>query len=149
PGVTETIASGQMYPDYDSHCAIMSLPHMFATSLETVPANIPYLFADPQLVEEWRPKVEAHARAGALRVGLVWAGNPTQPADARRSTTLASLAPLADVDGVTFFSLQVGGAAAAQAKSPPTNMDLVDLTGEVTDFADTAALIEHLDLVIT
>src|SRR6202034_1445040 len=89
-----------------------------------------------------------------LKVGLVWAGGgrPNQPelaaVDGRRSMALAQMAPLADVDGVSFLSLQKG-APAAQAARPPLGMVLHDFTEDLQDFADTAALISVLDLVVS
>ena len=136
---------------FDGHCPMMSLPLAFGTTLETIPNETPYLAADPAAVARWRLRVAALA---GLRVGLCWAGNPRteQPSahaiDLRRSITLAQYAPLAGVAGATFVSLQKGEAA-AQAAAPPGRLSLHDWTGELTDFADTAALIEALDLVIT
>ena len=82
-----------------------------------------------------------------MKVGLAWAGSPTHKSDRNRSMKLSDLAPLGQVPGVRFFSLQKG-AAAADAKTPPAGMKFVDWTEELKDFADTAALIANLDLVI-
>ena len=92
----------------------------------------------------WRQRV---APLQGLKVGLVWAGNPTMAADRRRSIMLDRLAPLGGLAGITFISLQKGPAA-TQASQPPAGMVLHDWTNELQGFADTAALIETLDLVI-
>ncbi|HYD66946.1 tetratricopeptide repeat protein [Azospirillum sp.] len=151
PGLERVIAQGEPRPEYDAHCPLLSLPLAFGTRLETIPAGMPYLHADPAAVERWRARL---AEDGALRVGLVWAGNPRRNAinahaiDRRRSMRLEQFAPLAGVPGVRFVSLQKGEETAPQAKTPPAGMDLVDWMDEVGDFADTAALIANLDLVI-
>lgn len=132
------------------HCPLLSLPRAFRTDLDSIPAAVPYLSADPRAVARWRARLPADGR---LKVGLVWSGDPrphspkANAVDRRRSLTLAALAPLAAVRGVVFVSLQKG-AAAAQAQEPPAGMDIVDCMDEVTDFADTAALARCLDLVI-
>jgi hypothetical protein len=150
-GVSRIIGPGDEVPDHDLRCPMMSLPLAFGTTIETIPAEIPYLRADPDDVAAWR-----HRLAGitAKRIGLVWAGEAqigaidALAADKRRSTMLAALAPLATIPGCIFFSLQLGPTA-DQAVHPPAGMILHDFTSELKDFADTAALIESLDLVIS
>jgi hypothetical protein len=83
-----------------------------------------------------------------LKVGLAWAGNPQYPDDRNRSTHLQTLAPLGQVPGVQFYSLQTGNAA-FEASNPPAGLNLTDYSADLTDFAETAALIANLDLVIT
>jgi tetratricopeptide (TPR) repeat protein len=142
----ELVFSDQPLPSFDVHCPLMSLPLAFGTRLDTVPATVPYFHVAPGVAETWGKKLGP--RTGRLRVGLAWAGNPKQVVDTRRSITLSHLSPLSKVPGVTFYSLQKGYAA-AQTANPPPGMELIDLTGEIEDFADTAALISHLDLVIS
>ncbi|TWA84829.1 tetratricopeptide (TPR) repeat protein [Azospirillum brasilense] len=150
-GVTAAIAWGDELPAFDRHIPMMSLPRAFATDLDSIPAAVPYLHADPADVAAWRARVPADGRA---RVGLVWAGSPrtvrgvASPIDRRRSLPLAALAPLADVPGVRFVSLQMGPGASQLAEAP-AGMDIDDPMAGVRDFADTAALAETLDLVIT
>ncbi|WP_051340629.1 tetratricopeptide repeat protein [Azospirillum halopraeferens] len=152
-GVAAILAKGDPLPDFDVHCPLLSLPLAFGTRLDSVPASIPYLHPPDAEVETWRHRL-AQDGAGALRVGLVWAGNPRKDVpganavDRLRSITLGQLAPLAGTPGVRFYSLQKGDEAAAQAKAPPPGLDLVDRMDAVGDFADTAALISHLDLVV-
>jgi hypothetical protein len=122
----------------------MSLPHIFKTNLSKIPAEIPYLRADESLVSQWRNRM---ADIGGRKIGLAWAGRPKDTNDLDRSLNLLQLAPLAQVPGVTFLSLQKGEAA-RQAADPPHGMNLVDWTADLHDFADTAALIANLDLVI-
>jgi Flp pilus assembly protein TadD len=140
------ISSPADLPPFDLHCPMMSLPFLLGTRLETVPAGVPYLRANPSLLEHWLAKVNAAGCPGK-KIGLVWAGNPEHVIDACRSSRLADFAPLAGVDA-TFFSLQKGPAS-SQAAAAPTGMKLIDLTQDLHDFADTAALVSGLDLVIT
>jgi Flp pilus assembly protein TadD len=149
-GVTATIARGDALPPFDLHCPLLSLPRAFGTTVETVPRETPYLAANPELVAAWRQRL---AGVAGLRVGLVWAGGQRldvelAAAGRRRSTTLAAMAPLGEVPGVSFVSLQKD-APPAQAAHPPPGMTLYDFTSDLHDFVDTAALIECLDLVIS
>ena len=143
-GVSECVPfSARTYPSFDMHCPIMSLPLAFGTTLETIPpANyLPPLPAER--ITQWESRLGPHDR---LRVGLVWSGNPKQGNDRNRSMPFAHLAPLLDLDA-TFVSLQKDprpGDAALLAKS-----NVVDLTADLTDFAETAALVSCLDVVIT
>jgi len=149
PGIAQVVVRGQALPPFDLHCPLLSLPRAFGTTLATVPGK-PYLAADPADSASWRERLAA---LPGLKVGLVWAGEPREnwpklaAIDARRSMALKTLAQLGDAAGVSFISLQKGKPA-AQATDPPAGMSLVDHTAELKDFADTAALIENLDLVI-
>jgi len=134
---------GDTLPDFDYHCPLLSLPRLLSTTIATIPAETPYLQADPERVAVWRARLEPYP---GLRVGLVWAGNPAMGADGRRSIALAQLSSLADLPGATFVSLQTGASA---AQSPPLGMVLLDWTDELIDFAETAALVEALDLIIS
>lgn len=144
-GVSVIVPSGQAPPTCDVRCPMMSLPFALGLAQEAdIPADVPYLQVDPARAARWRRRVEA---LDGLRVGLVWAGNPAQlRMDMRRSVALQQLAPIADVPGVSLISLQKG--EAATAVSGPPMQRLHDWTSELTDFAETAALIQQLDLVI-
>ena len=150
PGVAQIIAQGDKIPSFSTHCPLLSLPRAFATRLGTIPAPIPYLQAEPGLAAAWAARLPGDGR---LRVGLVWAGSAHATAtgmtvsDQRRSVKLASLAPLGDHPRVQFISLQTG-APAAELHHPPHPLAILD-PGPLRDFADTAALIASLDLVIT
>ena len=143
-GVDQIVCPGDEPPDFEVYRGIMSMPLIFGTTLETVPNQVPYLRADASKVRRWRKIIEP----GGVRVGLVWAGAGGYGNDKNRSMTLERLAPLSRVEGVRFYSLQKGDAA-AQAQSPPEGMEVLDLSAELTDFSETAAAIENLDLVIT
>ncbi len=150
PGIT-VIDEGQTPESFDLHCPMMSLPLALGTNLDSIPATIPYLRADPDLVSHWRTRLAA---LPGIKIGLVWAGSPRpdQPEadaiDKRRSMALANYAALADIPGISLISLQKG-APAEQARTPPAGMVLYDWTDELADFADTADLVAALDLVIT
>jgi len=146
PGIAKWLAAGEVIPPFDVHCPLLSLPLAFRTTLESIPSKLPYLFPDPELLRAWRPKLAAYP--AQLKVGVAWAGKPTHENDRNRSMTLAQLAPLMQVPGARFFSLQKGEPA-AQARTLPAALRLVDWTDDLNDFADTAALIANLDLVIS
>lgn len=145
------LSQDDIVPPFDVYCPLMSLPLACGTTQATIPADVPYLFAEPDAAARWRDRL---ADLPGLRIGLCWAGDPRpdQPeanaVDRRRSLPLRAFAPLASVRGVTFVSLQKG-TPAAQATAPPPGLSLHDWTGALEDFADTAALIAGLDLVIT
>jgi Tfp pilus assembly protein PilF len=150
-GVTDIVSLDQPLPDCDFHAALMSCPHVLGTTLDTVPGDCPYIAADPDRVAGW---ADCLASAPGLRVGLVWAGNPrlSIPAlnrvDARRSLALARLRPLLVLPDIRMVSLQKGEAAAQIAALPPAEQPL-DPMAMVSDFAETAAILANLDLVIT
>lgn len=135
-------------PGFDAWCPLSSLPLLHATRLETIPASVPYLSADPARAAAWRARLDAALPSGLLRVGLAWAGRPTHPNDANRSTTLASLAGLAAVPGLAFVALQKGPAA-AQAASWPGPATLLDLDAGIASFDDTAAILAGLYLMVS
>lgn len=145
-GIGQVVVQGEALPPFSAHVPMMSLPGVFGTTLESVPWRGPYVQADPERSAAWRPR--AGRGDGALKVGLAWAGRPQQWDDRKRSITLDMLAPLAQASGAVFYSVQMGEAA-AQSASPPAGMNLVDLTAGIRDFSDTAALLSHLDLMIT
>jgi tetratricopeptide (TPR) repeat protein len=143
--IDHLVLHGQRRPLFDFYCPIMSLGLVFGTNLQTIPAEVPYLRPPAELCEAWGRKL-GPAR-GRLRVGIVWAGSPNHGNDRRRSIRLDQLAPLASVPNIEFFSLQKGKPA-EQVNQPPNGMSLANLSPDITDFADTAAIISHLDLVI-
>jgi tetratricopeptide (TPR) repeat protein/glycosyltransferase involved in cell wall biosynthesis len=142
PAPVTLVAIGDPLPAYDVHCPLMSLPLAFATTVDTIPSPANYLAPEVVALERWRQRVGADQPG--FRVGVVWAGNPRHLADRRRSIPFAALAPLWRVDGVRWFSLQVGARTADLACERIT-----DLSDGLSDFAETAAAITALDLVIT
>jgi Tfp pilus assembly protein PilF len=146
--VERVIAQGDALPDYDFYCPTMSLPMAFGTRLETIPANVPYLATDSESVNTWRNR-SAVGNSKDLKVGLAWAGKPRVQSpdliavDRRRSMPVELLAPLMDIKGIQFYSLQKDGPPA------PKEFRIINLMDKCDDFADTAALIANLDLVIT
>ena len=144
-GVAEVLPkSAGSLPDFDLYCPVCSLPLAFDTRLETIPASLPYLPSpDVERVQTWEDRLGPRER---LRVGLVWSGNPKHFNDHNRSIPLKLLVPLLDADA-TFVSLQKDPRAsdAAILRERP---EIIDLTSGFVDFAETAALISCLDIVI-
>jgi tetratricopeptide (TPR) repeat protein len=145
-GIHQLIVSGEELPAFDVHCPLLSLPLAFDTTLETVPAAIPYISADILLTDKWKDLLKHDD--SKLKIGIVWAGNPGFKQNRYRNIPLHFFAPVAGLPGVTLYSLQKGEEAGT-AKDPPGGMKLVDYTSEINDFSDTAAFIENLDLVIS
>lgn len=137
-GVERVIGPGEVAPS-DLFCPIMSLPSAFGTLPDTIPAGVPYLSADLREVDRWRGQMEP---LGGLKIGIAWSGSPAMRFDRHRSIDPAQLAPLLSSPGVSFVSLQKSGAGYSHP-------NLADWTEALDDFADTAALIEALDLVIS
>ena len=144
-GERQIFAEGQPLPPFDLHCPLVSLPLVMGTRMNSMPADVPYLFADATRAQRLRQRITE--TAGPKKVGLAWSGSAQNVGGRHRSIPLAALAPLAQVPGITFFSLQKGPDLFPSPKPP--RMQLIDWTGELHDFADTAALIAGLDLVIT
>jgi tetratricopeptide (TPR) repeat protein len=154
-GVESLIHPGDPIPHFDYHCPMLSLPLFFGTTLATIPTGIPYLSSGPARTSQWQGRLGAPSRA---RVGLAWSGGfrpnmpESWPVNGRRNIPLAKLTRLKNSD-IEFYSLQKGQPAESElAGALAANWDgpqLLDFTGELHDFADTAALIEQLDLVIT
>jgi lipoprotein NlpI len=154
-GVTMVVGMGDAKPHYDFHAPLLSLPLAFKTTLSTVPAHMPYLRSNAQKVHSWKQQLGRRTRP---RVGLVWSGGfrADQPelwaVNNRRNIPLASLAPLGDAD-VEFYSLQKGQPAESELSQLTCGRwngpHVINHTTLLHDFADTAALIENLDLVIS
>jgi hypothetical protein len=145
PGVTQYCHRWTDVPGHAAHCRLSSVPGLLHTTLDTIPAKIPYLFSDPVRVAAWRERLSACQPPGTRWIGLAWSGRPTHPNDRRRSLPLAGLAPIAGTAGASFVSLQkpVPQSDAASLSLFP---GLADIAG---DFGETAAMIANLDLVIT
>ena len=176
PGVDRLVPAGNPLPDFDVHMPLLSVPGVLGTTLATIPADIPYLFAESDLIERWRKRVAsdqwpvASKSSGQwsvassqkepeslsslttghwpLRVGISWQGNPKHADDRYRSIPLTRFEPLARIHGVQLFSLQkVFGTE--QIAEVSDRFRVVDLDSQIDDLVDTAAVMMNLDLVIT
>ncbi|HEX4123897.1 MAG TPA: tetratricopeptide repeat protein [Tepidisphaeraceae bacterium] len=133
PAVRHWFSPGEPAPAFDVYCPLLDLPRV----LGTVPADVPYLRVSPQAAETWRDKVGGVP--GVLNVGIAWAGSRSEIEDRQRSMSPDIIAPLANVQGIRLFSLQKGRAVAG----------ITNLTADLADFADSAALVNQIDLVIS
>jgi Flp pilus assembly protein TadD len=141
PGVAAVVTLGTALPHADFYLPIMSAAHALDVSLETIPVKTPYISVQPSRANE-------PLSGTGLRVGLVWRGNPKHENDKYRSIDLASLMPVLNVAGVTFFSLQLGDAE-RELQELPADIRIIDLAPKLTDFAATALVVSQLDLIIT
>jgi len=149
-GVDEVISFDQPLPggEWDFWTPPLSIPFHCRTRLDSIPARLPYLAADPDKLRAWSA-IMGDRQPGTLRVGLVWKGNPRFENDADRSVaSLETLAPLGAVPGTRFFSVQKG-AGEDEAGRPPSGLALVDLGSRIGDFSDTAAIVAQLDLLVS
>ena len=148
PGVAQLIVQGETLPPFDVCCPLLSLPRAFGmgegADAGAVPAGTPYLAPPADALARWRERLPP---GRAPRVGVVWAGNPRHVNDRRRSLPFAALAPLWDVPGVSWASLQAGPRASDLAGAPPGVIE--DLAPRLHDFGETAAAVCQLDLVVT
>ena len=148
-GLDRVIVRGESLPEYHVQAPLMSLPEILATTLDTIPADVPYLFADAALTETWRQRLADHA---GFKVGIGWQGNRKYVGDRLRSVPLRHFAALARVPGVRLFSLQKG-AGAEQIAEVAGDCPVVDFGADFDTkhgtFMDTAAVMRNLDLVIT
>jgi Flp pilus assembly protein TadD len=148
-GVDEVIAFNEPLPkhNWDYWVPPLSLPVQFSTRLDTIPADLPYLNAEPAKIRHWAGIMGCQKKE--LRIGLVWKGNPRFENDADRSlVSLDDLASLGEVAGVRYYSLQKGPGE-DEAATPPYPLSLMDLGSRIADFSDTAAIMMNLDLVIS
>jgi tetratricopeptide (TPR) repeat protein len=137
---------GQRQFQVDYHVALLDLPMHYGTTLESIPANVPYLRAPQDKVERWRERLVPWQ--GKFKVGIAWSGSRVQVNNTNRAMHLSDLQPLLDAEGVQCFSLQKGDAGPFTDVTPSAGQ-LVDLTADWRDFTDSAAMLENLDLVIT
>jgi len=130
--------------DHDICVHLLSLPGIFKTTMETIPASIPYVVADSIKVSNWREKLNSRD----FKVGLAWAGNPSHKKDRSRSIELGRFGALAKIPGLRLYGLQKGDAA-LQAEKMTDIIEIRNLGEAFNDFSDTAALIANLDLVVS
>jgi predicted O-linked N-acetylglucosamine transferase (SPINDLY family) len=143
-GRGQVIATGDPVPEFDFYLPLPSLPGRLATSAETIPNQVPYLFAHEPLIKKWQEEIRDPAR---LTIGLAWAGNPKHETNQYRSIDVETLESILSLPGIRWFSLQVGERAADLTRL--SSGTVIDLSPRLTDFAETAAVIANLDLVIT
>jgi hypothetical protein len=147
-GVDQFVAVDDPLPDFDLHCPLMSLPGVFGATLDSIPADVPYLAAEPERVAAWAERIGTEG----FRIGIAWQGNPAAPAELGRSAPLAAFAPLAAIPGVRLISLQQQHGLDQLHRLPPGMT--VETLGDDFDagpdaFVDTAAAMMALDLVVT
>jgi Flp pilus assembly protein TadD len=140
PGIERVVTTGQSLPNFDFHIPLPSLPGVFHTTLNSIPAPIPYVFADAAATEIWRERI--NPSAGIRQIGFVWAGSRENLKDRNRSIPLEQFAPIFATEKARFHSLQI-------APPPASSFPLSDWSKYLTDFAETAALIANLDLIIS
>ena len=142
-GIADAVCSANdPLPPFDYHAALMSMPRIVKTSVQTVPGESPYIRADVDRSKYWAERLN---QTGTRNIGLAWAGRPEHRNDRRRSIRPELLAPLNTVKNVTFVTIQPRPANIPS----PAGLPILDLGMELGDFADTAALISQLDLVIS
>lgn len=142
PGVKQVVPYGAMPRDAELQCAMLSLPRVFRTTLDSIPATVPYLVPPSDVAARWAKRLPKTLQR---RVGIVWAGNPRHKNDKRRSICFEALAPLWQVDDVHWVSLQVGPRAFETRTAPRL---IEDMAIDLTDFAETAGALAQLDLLI-
>ena len=145
PGVERLIVPGDDLPAFDFHAPLLSIPGILKTTLETIPANIPYLFPRPLLLERWRERLTG---LDGFRIGIAWQGNPAYSGDRFRSIPLRFFTPLAEIPGVRLVSLQKARAASNWLELRDL-FPVTELGSRLQDFIDTAAVMKNLDLVVT
>jgi Flp pilus assembly protein TadD len=148
PGIDQVVLYGADVPPFDVQITLMSLPAVLGTTLETIPAEVPYLSVHPEWVERRRRDL---ASISGFRIGIVWQGNRYHRSDLQRSIPLAQFEPLAKLPGVRLISLQKGAGteqvAALKGRFPV--IELADLGAPpIVDYYDTAAIVQNLDMVI-
>ena len=142
-GASYVVSRGETLPEFTWQCPLVSLPLAFGTELNTIPAKVPYVCPDPPQVAAWQKRLQGNTR----RIGLAWDGNPSMHRDRLRSIPLEQLVPLMNVPCTTFYSLQLGPGREQVIQIPDAR--IVDLAADLKDFADTAAIVANLDLVIS
>ena len=147
PGV-RLVTRWDLIGAFACYCPFSGLPRLHGTRLDNIPSPGPYLAADPARAARWRERLAARVSPGNKRVAIAWAGRPTHNNDINRTITLDTLAPLFDIEGVTFVSVQKGPAA-AQVAGYGGRAPLLNLDAEIQDFEDTAAILENVDLLVS
>ncbi len=142
-GATTVIPRGEPSGAFDCHAALLDLPRILHTTLETIPASIPYLRVNPDLKKAWATRL---GPSQDFRIGIVWAGSPLQVDDHNRSMDVSLFEPLTQIPGVSIYSLQIMRNGEA---TKILGEGLTDLAPDVIEFTETAAAIVNLDLVVS
>ncbi len=143
PDISGVFTDGDRLPDFDLHCPMLSVPIAFKTDLATIPADIPYLRPYQERIEKWRARVPDNGR---MRVGIVWAGSSGHTKDRSRSIPLERFARILAVPDIDFISVQKDVSQAQAALLDAHGV--VQLGQQFEDFADTAAVVAMLDLLV-
>ena len=147
PGVDELVEyvpNRKLPLEYDVYTSLLDMPHIFKTTVETIPSQVPYIFADLSRSRYWREELTGPE----LKVGIVWAGSPEHGNDRFRSCSLKHFASLGEIEGVRLYSLQKGSAARQMEEFEGT-VSMTNISKHFNDFTDTAAAIDNLDLIIS
>ena len=147
PGVDELVEyvpNRKLPLEYDVYTSLLDMPHIFKTTVETIPSQVPYIFADLSRSRYWREELIGPE----LKVGIVWAGSPEHGNDRFRSCSLKHFASLGEIEGVRLYSLQKGSAARQMEEFEGT-VSMTNISKHFNDFTDTAAAIDNLDLIIS
>lgn len=145
-GVSQALGSGEPLPPFDFHQSLLTIPSVIGLRTDTIPATVPYIHVEPAQREAMAKHMAVDS--SKRKIGLVWAGRTDSTERGKRPIPLRLLEPILQLPGVTFFSLQLGSAA-SQLSQVSTSMPIVDLSSHLHDFADTAAAISNLDLLIS
>lgn len=147
-GAAEVVAEGDPIQNLDLQIPFFSLPRAFVTTLETIPAAVPYLAAPPARLEYWSRRLGAEPR---MRVGLCWSGNPENPVNRTRAAPFKALVPIFRVPGVAFYGLQLGSPG-REIAGLPADVPFIDLAGDIESsadgFSEAAAIACSLDLIV-
>lgn len=144
-GLNHFFPKGAALPAFDLQISIMSLPLVFGSTMETIPNQVPYLEVPAELSAAWRQRLSRHQ---GFKVGMVWAGRPTYGNDSQRSPGLRALMALWQMTEVNYFLMQVGEAQ-HELWDVTLPENCIDLSSEINDFTDTAAIVQNLDLIIS
>ena len=143
--IIEKATTSEENSHFDVQVPLLSLPGIFGTTFKNIPSKVPYITVDPEPVKQWSERIEHN---DDFKIGIVWAGSPHHKNDRNRSCKLEDFTQLAEIPDLIFYSLQKGPAS-AEVNYPPKGMKTINLEDSLIDFADTAALIANLDLVIS
>ncbi len=145
--IIERTSSGDGTVQFDVQVPLLSLPGIFNTTLDNIPSKKPYITPDTTYVTKWKNQLGNNSKS--FKIGLVWASNPeNKKIFLKKSFKLNDFKALSAIQGLSLYSLQKGPAS-SEVHNPPKGMKIINLDQELSDFADTAAAIVNLDLVIS